>query len=78
MSSVGGTVEESVMLKALDKWVNLGVVKEKEGGVFVLLEVQEEGGVKPTASRQGKFLPHRLCGITLLITEQLRSRKHLR
>jgi len=42
------------MAKALNKRVNMGVIKEEEGGEFVLLEVQEEGGVKPQAtSRQG-------------------------
>ncbi|KAF9783259.1 ubiquitin-protein ligase [Thelephora terrestris] len=51
-SSVGGTIEESAMTKALNKWVNLGVIKENEGGEFILLEIQEEGGAKPTASRQ--------------------------
>ena len=43
------------MTKALNKWMNLGIIKEEEGGEFVLLEVQEEGGVKPSASRQGWF-----------------------
>lgn len=41
------------MTKALNKWVGLGVIKEEEGGEFVLLEVQQEGGVKPSPSRQG-------------------------
>ena len=41
------------MIKALSKWVSLGAIKEEEGGEFVLLEVQEEGGVKPSTSRQG-------------------------
>ena len=41
------------MAKALNKWVNIGVIKEGEGGEFVLLEVQEEGGVKPSTARQG-------------------------
>ena len=45
------------MVKALNKWVTIGVIKEEEGE-FVLLEVQEEGGVKPSASRQGT------CGIS--------------
>jgi hypothetical protein len=56
VSSVGGAVEESVVTKALNKWANLGVIKEDEGGEFVLLEVQEEGGMKPTTSRQGAFI----------------------
>jgi len=46
-----------MMAKALNKWVNMGVIKEEEGGEFVLLEVQEEGGVKPSTSRQGALLP---------------------
>lgn len=41
------------MAKALNKWVNLGIIKEEEEGGFVLLEMQEEGGVKPSTSRQG-------------------------
>lgn len=41
------------MTKALNKWVGLGVIKEDEGGEFALLEVQQEGGVKPSTSRQG-------------------------
>ena len=45
-----------MMAKALSKWVSLGVIKEEEGGEFVLLEVQEEGGVKPSTSRQGAFI----------------------
>lgn len=56
VSSVGGAVEKSMMKKALNKWVSLGIIKEEEGGEFVLLEVQEEGGVKPSASRQGIFV----------------------
>ena len=50
---MGGAVDESMMSKALNKWVNIGVIKE-EGGQFVLLEVQEEGGVKPSTARQGR------------------------
>jgi len=56
MSSVGGAIDETMMAKALTKWVNMGVIKEEEGGEFVLLEVQEEGGVKPSTSRQGTVL----------------------
>lgn len=48
------------MVKALNKWVSLGVIKEEEGGEFVLLEVQEEGGVKPPTSRQGTFVAYLL------------------
>ena len=58
VSSVGGAVEKSMMTKALSKWVSLGVIKEEEGGEFVLLEVQEEGGVKPSTSRQGTFVAY--------------------
>jgi anaphase-promoting complex subunit 2 len=47
------------MTKALNKWVNLGVIKGREGGEFVLLEVQEEG-VKLAVPRQGTFHPHLL------------------
>lgn len=71
MSSVGGAVEESAMIKALNKWVSLGVIKETEGGEFVLLEVQEEGGVKPTAPRQGTLISHFLSRIGLLTIGQL-------
>ena len=45
-----------MVTKALNKWVNLGAIKEDEGGEFVLLEVQEEGSMKPTTSRQGTFI----------------------
>ena len=65
MSSVGGGIEESVMVKAINKWVNLGVVKEREGGEFMLLEVQEEGSAKLTTPRQGTFLARFLCLISL-------------
>lgn len=65
------------MTKALSKWVNLGVIKEGEGEEFVLLEVQEEGGVKPIASRQGTCIAHLLCPITTLTNEQPRLRKRL-
>lgn len=41
------------MAKALNKWVNVGVIKEEEGREFVLLEMQEEGGIKSSTSRQG-------------------------
>ena len=51
ISSVRGSVDEPMMAIALNKWVNIGVTKEEEGGEFVLLEVQEEGGVKPPTSR---------------------------
>ena len=64
------------MTKALSKWKSLGVIKEKEGGEFALLEVQEEGGVKPTTSRQGMLLAH-LCPVNPLTNEQQWSRKHL-
>ena len=67
ISSVGGAVEKSVMTKALNKWVSLGVIKEEEGGEFVLLEMQE-GGVKPSTSRQGTFLPI-LSRISLLTAD---------
>ena len=56
-------------MKALNKWVNLGVIKEEEGGEFVLLEVQEEGGVKHSASRQGTFVADPTCRTNLLTTE---------
>jgi len=49
-------VDEPMMAKALNKWVNMGVIKEEEGGGFVLLEVQKEGGAKPPTSRQGTVL----------------------
>lgn len=65
ISSVGGGIEESVMTKALNKWVNLGVIKEKDGGEFVPLEVQEEGGAKLATPRQGTFLARFLCLINL-------------
>ena len=77
ISSVGGSVEESVMTKALSKWVNLGVIKEREGGEFVLLEVQEEGGVKPTTSRQGTFIVHLLYPVSPLTSEQRWLKKYL-
>ena len=66
ISSVGGVVDESVMTKALNKWVNLGVIKEEEGGEFVLLEMEEEGGVKPSTSRQGTFITNPPCQANLL------------
>ena len=69
ISSVGGAVEKSTMTKALNKWVNLGIIKEEEGGEFVLLEMQEEGSVKPSASRQGTFVVDSLCRISLLTTD---------
>lgn len=48
------------MTKALNKWVSLGIIKEEEGGEFVLLEMQEEGGVIPSVSRQGTFVAYPL------------------
>jgi hypothetical protein len=69
VSSVGGAVETPVMTKALDKWVNLGVIKEEEGGEFVLLEVQEEGGMKPSTARQGTFGTYPPRRISLLTTD---------
>ena len=78
ISSVGGAVDESVMMKALNRWVNLGIIKEEEGGEFVLLEVQEEGGVKPPTSRQGTFVTHPPHQIGRLMTNQLLLRKRLR
>ena len=57
------------MAKALNKWVNIGVLKEEEGGVLVLLEVQEEGSVKPPTSRQGMSDMVMLCRISLLTCE---------
>lgn len=69
VSSVGGAVETLVMTKALNKWVNLGVIKEEEGGEFVLLEVQEEGGTKPSTARQGTFGTCPPRRISLLTTD---------
>jgi hypothetical protein len=66
---VGGAVDKSAMTKALNKWVNLGIIKEEAGEEFVLLEVQEEGGVKPSASRQGTFVAYTPCRISPLTTE---------
>jgi len=77
ISSVGGAVEKGMMAKALSKWVNLGIIREEEGEEFVLLEVQEEGGVKPSASRQGTFGIHPRRWISLLTADQLWLRKHL-
>jgi len=79
MSSVGGAVDEPMMAKALNKWVNIGVIKEEEGGAFVLLEVQEEGAAKPSTSRQGAIVASVVPSwINLLTTNQLWSRKRLR
>ena len=69
MSSVGGGVDGLSMTKALNKWVNLGIMKEREGGEFALLEVQEEGGAKFTGSRQGTILAHLLPPISPLTNE---------
>ena len=77
ISSVGGAVEKSMMAKALSKWVSLGVIKEEEGGELVLLEVQEEGGVKPSISRQGTFvarlLPNQLVYKRAAVVEEAPS-----
>lgn len=70
MSSVGGSIEEPAMAKALNRWANLGVIKEREGGEFVLLEVQEEGGVKPIVPRQGRLPAYLLYPIIPLTNEQ--------
>jgi len=65
------------MAKALNKRVNMGVIKEGEGGEFVLLEVQEEGGVKPPTSRQGmvsqKIPVERLADNRLDVVEEAPS-----
>jgi len=65
------------MMKALNKWVGLGVIKEEQAGEFVLLEVQEEGAVKPSTSRQGTLiaylLPNRLAYNRLAVVEEAPS-----
>jgi len=50
LSSVGSSVDKSSVTRALNTWVELGVLKEEDDGEFKLLEVVEEG-LRPSTSR---------------------------
>jgi anaphase-promoting complex subunit 2 len=53
LSSVGSSVDRTSVIRALNTWIDLGVLKEGDNDEYTLLEVIEEGA-QPSTSRLGE------------------------